>query len=155
MQSNIHSSSNQDVDQLNSFLRGELSAVETYDQALVAIDDVRIQTSLRQVRESHDRRVDLLRQRIVQLGGEPASGSGLWGGFVKLIEGSAATFGVSSAIAALEEGEDHGRDDYHADLKELAPETRAFISSSILPEQMRTHQAISTMKRQVKANSAS
>lgn len=153
MQSNIQSKTSHDVDQLNSFLRGELSAVETYDQALGKIDDTRLQTSLRDVRESHDRRVDLLRQRIVQLGGEPASSSGIWGGFVKLVEGGAAAFGTSSAIAALEEGEDHGRDDYRADLKELAPETRSFISTSILPEQLRTHQVMSSLKRQLKAAS--
>lgn len=152
MQTTTQTTTKHDIDQLNSFLRGELSAVETYDQALDKIEDNRINDSLREVRQSHDRRADLLRQRIVQLGGEPASGSGLWGGFVKLVEGGAATFGVSSAIAVLEEGEDHGRDDYRADLKELAPETRTFIANSILPEQLRTHQVMSTLKRQVKAS---
>jgi len=144
-----------DVDYLNSFLRGELAAVETYDQALNKIDDVQIEQPLRDVRASHDRRVDLLRERILGLGGEPVSSSGIWGGIAKLVQGSANAFGVSPAIAALEEGEDRGRDDYRADLQELSPETQTFVSKTILPEQMRTHDVVSTLKRQVKARTFS
>jgi bacterioferritin (cytochrome b1) len=144
-----------DVDYLNSFLRGELAAVETYDQALHKIDDLQIEQPLRDVRASHDRRVDLLRQRILGLGGEPASSSGIWGGIAKLVQGSANAFGVSPAIAALEEGEDRGRDDYRAVLQELSPETQTFVSKTILPEQMRTHDVVSALKRQVKARSLS
>ncbi|HXS17669.1 MAG TPA: DUF2383 domain-containing protein [Polyangiaceae bacterium] len=144
-----------DVDYLNSFLRGELAAVETYDQALNKIDDVQIEQPLRDVRASHDRRVDLLRERILGLGGEPVSSSGIWGGIAKLVQGSANAFGVSPAIAALEEGEDRGRDDYRADLQELSPETQKFVSKTILPEQMRTHDVVSTLKRQVKARTFS
>lgn len=156
MYSNIESNINQkDVDQLNSFLRGELAAVETYDQALSKIDDGQLKKPLREARASHDRRADLLRLRIVKLGGEPASSSGVWGGFAKLVEGSAAVFGVSPAVAALEEGEDHGRNDYRADLHDLSPETQTFLSSDILPEQQRTHDLLSTLKRQIKAGAAS
>jgi uncharacterized protein (TIGR02284 family) len=142
-----------DVDQLNSFLRGEISAVETYDQAINKITDSRVSQQLVELRSSHSRRVELLRQRVVSLGGEPSSSSGIWGSFAKAVEGAAATFGVSSAIAALEEGEDHGRDDYRADLKDVSPDTRNFITSSILPEQLRTHSAMSALKRQVASSS--
>lgn len=151
MQSNNQSDINRtDVAQLNSFLRGELAAVETYDQALNKIDDSELREPLRDVRASHDRRAQLLRQRILVLGGEPASSSGIWGGFAKLVEGGAAVFGVSPAIAALEEGEDHGRDDYGADLHDLSPETQNFVSKSVLPEQLRTHDVVSSLKRQLK-----
>ena len=144
-----------DVTQLNSFLRGELAAVETYDQALNKIDDARVEQPLREVRASHDRRAYLLRQRILVLGGEPAASSGVWGGIAKLVEGGAAAFGVSPAIAALEEGEDRGRDNYRSDLDDLSPETRSFVSNTVLPEQMRTHEMVSGLKRQLKARSAS
>lgn len=140
-----------DVDQLNSFLRGELAAVETYDQAIDKIDDFEIQASLRAVRASHDRRAELLQQRVVAMGGEPATSSGLWGSFAKLVEGSAALFGVSPAIAALEEGEDRGRDEYRRDLRDLSPDNKTFVATAILPEQLRTHDAMSVLKRQLKA----
>ena len=152
MNSNMQSEINQtDVEQLNSFLRGELAAVATYDQAIENIEDSKLVSPLREVRSSHDHRVGLLRQRIVALGGEPSSSSGLWGSFAKLVEGSALTFGVSPAIAALEEGEDRGRDDYRADLHDLSAETQTFVSTQILPEQLRTHDVVSALKRQVKA----
>lgn len=152
MESNLSQSNQSDVDQLNSFLRGELAAVETYDQALNRIDDLQVTQPLREVRASHGRRADLLRQRIMGLGGEPSTGSGVWGSFAKLVEGSASVFGVASAIAALEEGEDHGRDDYRADLHGLSNETQTFVTRSIVPEQLRTHEVVSSLKRQVKAS---
>lgn len=155
MYSNSQPGINDDIDQLNSFLRGELAAVETYDQAIKKIDDTQIKQPLREARASHNRRVDLLRQRVLQMGGEPASGSGLWGGFARLVQGGANAFGVTPAISALEEGEDIGRDDYRADLHDLSPETQTFVSSTILPEQMRTHEVVSTLKRQLKASSPS
>lgn len=139
-----------DVDQLNSFLRGELAAVETYDQVLERIDDSRVKQPLWEARASHGRRADLLRERIAVLGGEPASSSGAWGGFAKLVQGGASLFGVAPAIAALEEGEDHGRNDYRADLSELSAETQDFVARNIIPEQLRTHDVVSTLKRQLK-----
>jgi hypothetical protein len=63
------------------------------------------------------------------------------------VEGSAKVFGESAAIAALEEGEDHGRDDYRSDIDELTPATRAFITKEIIPEQELTHQILSGLKR--------
>lgn len=152
MYTNNRSAKSADVNQLNSFLRGELAAVETYDQALARIDDAEIREPLREARASHDRRASLLRQRILVLGGEPASSSGVWGSFTKLVEGGAAMFGVSPAIAALEEGEDHGRDDYRADLHELSPETQSFLTSAVLPEQLKTHDVVRKVKRQLKDN---
>lgn len=153
MQTNSLSQVNEaDVEQLNSFLRGELAAVETYDQVLNRIEDSQIKQPLWEARASHGRRADLLRQRIVGLGGEPSSTSGVWGGFAKLVQGGAALFGVEPAIAALEEGEDHGRDDYRADLGELSDETQHFVSKTILPEQLRTHGVVSALKRQLKAS---
>jgi len=136
-----------DVDQLNSFLRGEISAVETYDQAIEKLkSEPALAESLRACRASHDRRVSALRSEISRLGGEPADGSGVWGAFAKAVEGGAKVFGKNAAIAALEEGEDHGRDDYLGDLEKLMPATRAFVQTQLVPEQKRTHDALSRLK---------
>jgi hypothetical protein len=116
------------VTHLNSFLRGELAAVETYRQA-------------------HEGRVTALTEEVMRRGGKPAQTSGAWGSFAKLIEGGAAVFGERAAIAALEEGEDHGRDDYKRDLKSLDTPAQAFIQAQILPEQQRTHDTISRLKK--------
>jgi hypothetical protein len=95
--------------------------------------------------------VGILRSQVLQLGGEPAHGSGAWGSFAKLVEGSAALFGERSAIAALEEGEDHGLKLYRdrADLEKLDTATRDVVERTLLPEQERTHRAMSAIKHRL------
>jgi len=136
----------QPIDQLNSFLRGEISAVETYRQALSKVNDARARTELEQCHLSHQRRVDLLKMRITELGGQPSQGSGAWGAFAKAAEGSAAAFGQKAAIDVLEEGEDHGLKDYQQHLTDLDASARSFVERELLPEQQQTHRTVSTLK---------
>jgi uncharacterized protein (TIGR02284 family) len=136
-----------DIDQLNSYLKGERSAVETYEQAIEKMDDHGVRMQLQQLRDSHQTRVQKLVQRISMLGGEPADDSGIWGAFAKLVEGGAQVFGKNAAIATLEEGEDHGKKDYARDLDKLTPATRQFVQSELVPEQMRTHDSMSALKK--------
>jgi uncharacterized protein (TIGR02284 family) len=139
-----------DLDLMNSFLRGELSAVETYDQALEKLaGEQSIAGILRECRDSHARRVSMLKREIARLGGEASDDSGVWGGFAKLVEGGAKAFGKKAAIAALEEGEDHGRDDYQRELRELGPEAREFVEGKLVPEQLRTHDELSALKKRM------
>lgn len=140
------------VDQLNSFLRGEMSAVETYRQACDKLKSSQSATMLGQWMQSHETRVALLKGRIAELGGAPSTGSGPWGAFAKLIEGSAAVLGEKAAIAALEEGEDHGLKDYRTDLEKLDAQTRAFIMERILPEQQKTHDGLRDLKKRLQAS---
>jgi hypothetical protein len=135
------------IDKLNSFLRGELSACETYRQALGKIQEMSLRPTLEDNLRSHESRVELLTSRILTLGGTPATSSGPWGAFAKLIEGGAKVFGDNAAIKALEEGEDHGRDDYRRELENLDVETRAWIQAQILPAQERTHNTLSALKK--------
>jgi demethoxyubiquinone hydroxylase (CLK1/Coq7/Cat5 family) len=139
----------QTIEQLNSFLRGELSAVETYQQALATVESVPHRSTLELCERSHQSRAELLRQEVERRGGEPASGSGAWGAFVKVIEGTAKVIGEKGAIAALEEGEDHGREDYRRDIQKLDASARQLIETRVLPEQLRTHDAISALKKQL------
>src|SRR4051794_27821485 len=81
------------VKHLNSFLRGELSAVETYKQAIEKLDKSTHRATLQLCANSHAQRAQLLSQEVRRLGGEPAQQSGAWGTFAKLVEGSAAAFG--------------------------------------------------------------
>jgi len=146
MQTNTN---NQTVDQLNSFLRGELAAVETYRQALSTVESVPHRSTLELCARSHQTRAELLRQEVERRGGAPASGSGVWGTFAKAIEGTAKTLGEKGAIAALEEGEDHGREDYRRDIQKLDATARQLIETRVLPEQLRTHDAMSALKKQL------
>jgi demethoxyubiquinone hydroxylase (CLK1/Coq7/Cat5 family) len=137
------------VEQLNSFLRGEISAVETYRQALEALRASTYGSKIAECKQSHEQRVAILTEEIRKLGGKPAESSGAWGSFVKLIEGGAKALGENAAIAALEEGEDHGNADYKRDVSKLDPGVRTVIEQRVLPLQLRSHAEMSALKKQL------
>jgi uncharacterized protein (TIGR02284 family) len=134
------------VSTLNGFLRGEMSAVETYRQAIEKVEDGALRAQLQELSRSHADRAALLRNRIGQLGGAPAESSGAWGSFAKLFEGGAKAFGVKAALAALEEGEDHGKKLYRDDLDKLDASTRSFVETELMPEQQQSHDLMSRLK---------
>ena len=77
-----------DVSALNAFLRGELSAVETYDQALgkfTGNDPVSVVRELRRIRDEHEAAVVALRARVTNQGGTPSEGAGVWGVFATAV----------------------------------------------------------------------
>jgi uncharacterized protein (TIGR02284 family) len=135
-----------EVDTLNELLRGEISAVETYRQALQKLSNSPASGELEDCRRSHEDRVRKLREEVVRLGGKPEEDSGAWGAFARLVAGSAKALGEKATIAALEEGEDHGLELYRKDLSRLGDASRAMIESDVLPAQERTHRAVSTLK---------
>ena len=59
--------------------------------------------------------------------------------FAKAVEGAATVIGEKAAISALEEGEDHGLNEYRSRLPELDADTRDFIQARVLPAQTETH----------------
>ena len=133
---------------LNKFLRGELSAVETYRQALERMGASTFAADLLENKRSHEQRVEMLRNQVLRLGGQCDDDSGAWGSFAKLVEGGAKLFGEKAAVAALEEGEDHGLKLYrsNSDIEKLDLATRDFVERSLLPEQERTHRTASRLK---------
>ncbi len=140
------------VDQLNHFLRGEISAVETYRMALDKLDrGSTARSELETCLQSHQSRVLLLREAIVTAGGMPVESSGPWGVFAKAVEGGARILGDKVAVSALEEGEDHGVKDYRADAADLDATTRALVVSRLAPEQQRTHDRMSSLKKRLSA----
>ncbi len=136
------------VDQLNSFLRGEISAVETYRIARDKVSVLGPQGEIEQCLRSHEERVQSLTSRIVAFGGEPARSSGAWGALAKMVEGGAAVLSESAAIAVLEEGEDHGIRDYRAALEKgekLDEANRAYVGE-LFAKQQRSHAIMSDLK---------
>ncbi len=138
------------VEQLNSFLRGEISAVETYQMALDKVDDISTERDELLVNlKSHQDRVMMLQDAIIAAGGTPATGSGPWGAFAKVVEGGAKILGKKAAIAALEEGEDHGVKDYKADVNDLEPQIRMMVETQLRPAQQQTHDRLSALKHRM------
>jgi len=137
------------VVQLNSFLRGELSAVETYQMALGKLDHTSTARDELLVNlKSHQDRVRQLQEAIVAAGGTPAKSSGPWGTFAKAVEGTAKTLGDKAAVSALEEGEDHGLKDYKSDVNDVDPSCRQIVGQMISMQQQ-THDRLSALKRRL------
>lgn len=127
------------VDQLNSLLRGEISAVETYGQAIEKVDDEHASdaTALRAIAQEHGEAARALRDEIQRLGGEADESSGPWGAWAKTVEATAKLFGDASALKALKEGEEHGLKDYRESLDDLDEPARNLVSTRLIPNQVR------------------
>ena len=146
---NTENTADRSIKKLNGLLRGEISAVESYRQAMDRIVDGQARVQLEECARSHRERVQALRDEISRMGGTPSKDSGPWGAFAKLVEGAAKPFGDKAAIAALEEGEDHGLADYRREIPDLDTESRRLVENRLLPEQERTHRALSSLKKTI------
>lgn len=118
-----------DVNALNGLLRGEMSAIETYRQALEKAGTEAGAQDLHRFAKDHRDAADQLWQHVEQHGGKPSEGSGAWGSWAKTVEGTAKLFGNAAALKALKEGEEHGLKDYQSALenKAMAPECLTLI----------------------------
>jgi uncharacterized protein (TIGR02284 family) len=144
------------VGRLNSLLRGEISAVQTYDQAIQRLGDGRgpEAAELRRIAQEHGEHAQELRARVRTLGGDPDDSAGAWGGLVQAVEGASGLFGQVSALKTLREGEEHGLRDYRDALSELDVESRRLVQDVLLPAQLLHIQALDAMIRRVAGNSA-
>jgi uncharacterized protein (TIGR02284 family) len=124
------------VDTLNSLLRGEIAATETYQQALEKVGDEPGANALRQIHVDHREAANSLRQCVHKAGGKPDQDSGTWGTFAKAVEGTAKLFGNTAALKALKEGEEHGVNSYENALEDedLPAECRTLVTGKLLPQ---------------------
>ena len=138
------------ADTLNSLLRGELSAVETYYQALAKVGNEAGATDVRRIHDEHRQAADTLRQHVRAHGGNPDTSSGAWGTFATAVEGTAKLFGSAAALKALKEGEEHGVSSYEEALRDgdLPAECQTLIRSQLLPQ---TRQHITILDRLIDA----
>jgi uncharacterized protein (TIGR02284 family) len=136
------------VDKLNSLLRGEISAVETYKMALDKVKEPQVKSILCDCQFSHTERVAILSRMVTECGGTPAENSGPWGQFAKAVQGGATAIGEEAAVGSLEEGETQGMESYKSELCKLDSRAAKIVESQILPGQERTYKMISDLKRQ-------
>ncbi len=132
------------VEGLNELLRGERSAVETYQQAMTKVGKEAGADSLKTALDNHKTAVADISSEIVKLGGKPVEGSGAWGAWASTVTGTAKLFGDSAALKALKEGEEHGVKDYQEILENTAvPERfKAKVRDDYLPQQQQHIAAI-------------
>jgi rubrerythrin len=137
------------IDACNQLLRGELSAIETYGQALEKFTDSGDLITLGRLRETHIRHAETLRRHVVSMGGTPSGDSGAWGAFAQAIEGTAKLLGESPALQALVAGEEHGADEYEEALQDddVMGEIKSAIQSELLPDQRQNVQTLKQLQR--------
>lgn len=103
------------ADELNKLLRGELSAIETYQQALEKERaDFEQETAFQQlssILRDHQQAAVQLRTEIQRVGGTPVDDPGAWGTWSKIVMATAKLFGDKAALKALKEGEESGLKD--------------------------------------------
>jgi hypothetical protein len=133
----------QTVRHLNSLLKGEISATETYRMAIdksAGKDTTEHTTLLQTFQTEHAASAGHLRLRIQELGGETSDTSGAWGAWAKTVQGAMNIFGTVSSLKALKEGEDHGLKDYESAAREVDAESRQLIENQLIPP-LRSHLA--------------
>lgn len=140
------------VETLNKLLKDELSATETYQQALDNVGPSGSK-SITPLHEAHKDAVSSLQSLISRLGGTPCEDSGTWGTWAKFVQGGANMLGKKAALMALQGGEKSGAEAYEEALQEteLPSDIRSLIETKLLPAQQ-AH--IRTLDRLLEAETA-
>lgn len=125
------------IELLNKFLKDELSATETYQQALNTLKEeaeLGKSDSLTPIYDEHKEAVSSLQSLITRLGGTPAEDSGVWGTWSHIVIGGAKLLGKKATLRALQEGEKNGAEDYEKALleTELPVDIRSLIETKLL-----------------------
>ena len=133
----------------NSLLRGELSAIQTYGQAIHKYPDSAVTDELRSIRSDHIKAANLLSDHVRDMAGDPETDSGAWGSFATTVQGAANLFGTNSAVESLQKGEEMGRKDYESALvdDEVMPESKALIREKLLPPTVRHIAALESLEQ--------
>ena len=124
----------EDAPVLNSLLRGEISAAETYDLAIGKFEGRETAAELRRIRDEHHAAMSMLRDRVKSSGSEPADSSGAWGTLASAVTGAAMAFGSKPVISALKQGEEHGIRAYQKAINsDVSAVSRRLIEMELLP----------------------
>jgi hypothetical protein len=130
-----HDRSINEIDTLNSLLLCQLAAVETYDRAIDKFEDHHVLADLQAIREEHLQAEILLREKVLESGGEPVAASEPWGACTAAITGAEKVMGPATALAALRQGEEHSINEFEDSLKHenLNLDCKNLIRSNLLP----------------------
>ena len=142
-------SNSNSVDTLVSFFQEELAAAQSYAQVISRVEHTRAREKLRACGEDHERRVQLLRDRLQQLGRTPPEREMRGASFSRLPPLGSNDLSVTegSLEQSMAEGEENELQGYEARLPRLDKETRYFVESELLSAQRRTHAAVRELQR--------
>jgi hypothetical protein len=140
-------------DEMNNLLKSELSAIETYQQALdkegADPEHVTAVNELSAILDDHQRAASRIEAAIRQQGGQPVHGSGAWGTWSKIILGTAQLFGDKAALKALKEGEESGLKEYEEVLgdTDIPQDQKTLINDLVATQRMHVQTLDGLMSR--------
>lgn len=125
--------------QVDKLIRGEISAVESFDTVMNKVKDIGEVNELAQIRQDHQRAVETLKHFAEGDELDKTQSSGPWGTFTTAFAGGASLFGDKAAIAALKMGEQHGLNEYREALADdgVRAEVKELIRTELIPCQER------------------
>jgi hypothetical protein len=129
------------IDHLNTLVRRELSAVETYGQAIAALAATPI-PELDLNCNCHARRVRDLSELVTELGGSPPTTPGFWGAISGAIADGASVLGRRAILTVLTKGEEQGLEEYHAAMEAVDEDCRLLIERDLIPSQQRAYDRV-------------
>lgn len=123
---------------LNKIIRGEISAVDAYEQVIPMVQQQHDRFRLSAIRDEHDSTIEKLKKLVEHSMYEAEEDSGTWGVVVTTIVGAAKLLGNTVALKALNEGEEHGLKLYNEILAyNLNEEERDVIVNELIPSSKR------------------
>ena len=129
------------IEEFNSYLSGEISALEYCDSALTKASSEDIKAALQACRASHQKRVDGLRDSIKNLGGVPTDSSGPFGA---ISNANHATITLErDALALVEQSEAERLVNYESQRELVVGAVLQFLEKVLLPAQHESHLAVS------------
>ncbi len=118
----------------NGLLHEEISAVETYKEAIERFSDEPEAGELRSIRHGHASSVEALRQHILSMGGLPGLNSAAWRTFSCAIEKADHPFDKKDILLPLHRGEEQCQTEYlnALDDVDVLPESKRLIRAELL-----------------------
>lgn len=124
--------------QIDELIRGELAALRTYDTVIKEVSG-KEKERLQAIRKNHEQNVARLSKYVA---GKPdlledTESSGIWGAFATAWTKGAKLMGNEAALKALEQGEQHGINEYQEALEDdsVPAKLKAQIREEMLPKQ--------------------
>jgi uncharacterized protein (TIGR02284 family) len=135
------------TDSLNGLIRGELSAMETYEQALKKVDDEPGAQDLRRIALEHHEAMTTLRGYLNVVGAKPDTTSGAWGTWCNTVMAASKLLGNKTALQALKTGEEYGVGQYVHAMQDdgLSATCKETIRTTLLPRQREHVQTLDRM----------
>lgn len=130
---------NNESTQLDDLVRGENAAMKAYDQLLTDTKDEKMKTKLQAIRKDHEAAISKLSKYVAGKKDllQDTEDAGAWGTFAKTWTKGGQLMGNKTALKALQQGEEHGINEYEEALKDesLSADLKKTIKAELIPAQ--------------------